>query len=706
MRSKQRLREGEVRSCLTIAGFLGLVQILVLTILVLHNSDARADPELPEQETGIVHDLKEIGQGSLLFKQADAFREAPVLDTHVDMIITGMINRVTVIQEFHNQTDQWQEGIYVFPLPDDAAVDQMRLRVGERIIEGQIKERQEAKRTYEQAKQNGQRAALTEQERPNVFTTSVANIPPGASVIVEIEYQQLVKYDSGIFSLRFPMVIGTRYIPGKEKITGFSGSGWATNTSEVADAARITPPVMREDNPRRNKVMLNIDLDAGLALERINSTYHPVTIDKQSLRYHISLKQGHTLANSDFELTWRPRPDVAPRAAFFTETKDNTHYAMMMLLPPESKQATTISREMVYVIDTSGSMGGQSIKQAQAALEIALTRLRPGDYFNIIQFNSSTSQLFGRSQPVNQQTLTRALRYVSSLKANGGTEMASAINAALSNQQTTQLLRQVIFMTDGSIGNEQALFEIIQDRLGQSRLFTIGIGSAPNAYFMQRAASYGRGSYTYIGKLDEVQSCMDAMFAKIESPVLQDIVIDWGEATGIEMWPQKISDLYRGEPLIITAKSKRFPDGIKVSGRIASKPWSADIALSGGKDRQGISILWARKKIASLMQARRDAEFDAIKQTIIATALEHHLISKYTSLVAVDVTPVRPADKSLDSYAVPTHLPKGWDYNKVFGQAYPATATDARSHFLFGMILLLLSLYYFMTQRTHGYVER
>lgn len=699
MRGKQQLRDDEVRSCLTIAGFLGLAQILVFTLLALVNGNAQANPAQPGQETSLVHDLGEIGQGSLLFKHADALQQAPLLDTHVNMKITGMINRVTLVQQFSNQTDQWQEGVYVFPLPEDAAVDRMRLRVGNRIIEGQVKEREQAKRTYEKAKQQGQRAALTEQERPNVFTTSVANIPPQGSVIVEIEYQQLVKYDSGVFSLRFPMVVGPRYIPGKEEITGFAGSGWATNTSEVADAARVTPSVMREDNPRRNQVTLNIDLDAGLALEKINSTYHPVNIDKQSLRYLISLEDKTTLANRDFELTWQPTPDVVPRAALFTETKHNSHYAMMMLLPPESEQATTISREMVYVIDTSGSMGGQSIKQARAALEVALTRLRPGDYFNIIQFNSFTSQLFGHSQPVNQQTLAKALRYVRSLDADGGTEMATAMQAALANQETTQLLRQVIFMTDGSIGNEQALFEIIQDKLGQSRLFTVGIGSAPNAYFMQRAANHGRGTYTYIGKLDEAQTRMDKLFAIIDSPVLKDIVIDWSEATDVEMWPQKITDLYRGEPLVITARSQQLPATLKISGRIGSQPWLSSIALSGGQDRTGVSILWARKKIAGLMQAKRDAEFDSVKQQIVTTALEHHLVSNFTSLVAVDVTPVRPADKSIDNHPVPVHLPEGWDYNKVFGQGYPATATDARSQFFFGLILMLLSIYFLMTQR-------
>ncbi len=699
MRTKHVTHPGAVRSCLTIAGILGLIQIAVFTLIIFYSMDAKAETAETSEQLGTVNDLSEIGQGSLLFKHKDEFQQAPLLDTQVSMRITGMINRVTLIQEFTNQTDRWQEGIYVFPLPENAAVDRMRLRVGERIIEGQIKERQAAKKTYEQAKQNGQRAALTEQERPNIFTTSVANIAPNETVIVEIEYQQLVRYDSGTFSLRFPMVVGTRYIPGKEKIVGFSGSGWAANTSEVEDAARITPPVLHPDNPRQNRISLQIDLDAGLALENVASSYHPIHIDKQALRYRISLQQGKVLANRDFELTWQPRPDVAPRAALFTEQKNNSHHAMVMVMPPESSRATRISREMVYVIDTSGSMGGQSIQQARAALEIALTRLRPGDYFNIIQFNSYTSQLFGHSRPVNQSSLQKALRYVRSLDADGGTEMGPAMRAALANQDNTGLLRQVIFMTDGSIGNEQSLFDIIRKKLGQSRLFTVGIGSAPNAYFMQRAASYGRGTYTYIGKLNEVQSRMDDLFTKIESPVLQDISVDWGNASDIEMWPQKIPDLYQGEPLIITAKTDHLPDTLTVSGMIGTKPWSANIELTGGNNRDGIAVLWARNKIAALMQSTRDAEFDAIKNTIIDTAITHHLVSKYTSLVAVDVTPIRPGDESLEGHAVPAHLPDGWQYNKVFGQSYPATATDARAQVLLGLIMLFLSMYYFVTHR-------
>lgn len=697
--------------------------VFTLVLLFLLNSIPVHAEKLIEEtanETNTIKNINEVGQASLLFKQDGQYSEAAQLNTNVAMKVTGMINRVTVKQSFSNTTDNWQEGIYVFPLPENAAVDQMRLKIGERIIEGQIKEKQAAKKIYTQAKQQGKQAALTEQERPNIFTTSVANIAPHATITVEIEYQQIVSYDSGVFSLRFPMVVAPRYIPGKpiikgQNIKGFSGAGWAVNTDQVPDASRITPPVVPPDSNRKNKVSIKIDLDAGLALEKIDSPYHAIEVNKQHDQYQIQLKQDTymdvggrvesrtktetTLANRNFELTWKPIPAVAPKAALFTEEKNGETYAMIMMVPPETQQAQSLPREIIYVIDTSGSMGGQSIIQARAALELALTQLKPSDKFNVIQFNSFTSKLFSDSQPFNQQTLDKASRYVRSLEANGGTEMASALNAALNNQSSNGFLRQVIFLTDGSIGNEQALFEIIQNKLGNSRLFTIGIGSAPNSHFMQRAANFGRGTHTYIGKLQEVQTKMQALFEKIENPVLKDIAIDWMESD-MEIWPQKIADLYKGEPLLITAKTKHQLGDIKITGNIAGKTWASGLKLDGGQSREGISALWARKKIAALMQQKRDAEFVSIKQTIIDTALEHHLVSKYTSLVAVDVTPVRPKDVKPDSHAIPTHLPAGWNHAKVFGQQFPATATDARMNFLIGLLLILLgSMFYYLNRR-------
>jgi Ca-activated chloride channel family protein len=678
--------------------------LLLISWLLLNSIDATADAIT---ETDVVENIGELGQGTLLFKYLNQYKKAPQLTIDVRMKITGMINRVTVIQTFSNTTDAWQEGIYVFPLPENAAVDQLRLRVGERIVEGQIKEKQEAKKTYQQAIKQGKKAALTEQERPNVFTTSVANIAPHETVTVEIEYQQIVHYDNAAFSIRFPMVVGPRYIPGQQRINGFAGTGWALNTDQVPDATRITPPVIAPGSDRKNKVSIRIDLDAGLQLDKIYSPYHAIQIDEQAHRYQIQLKQELTLANKDFELIWLPHTSDAPKAALFTEKVNGETYALIMMIPPTVKKTESLNREIIYVIDTSGSMGGQSIIQARAALELALTRLKPGDRFNIIQFNSWTAKLFSRSELVSPASLEQALHYVRSLEASGGTEMATALHAALANQGEHESLRQIIFITDGSIGNEQVLFDIIQMELGQSRLFTVGIGSAPNSHFMQRAATFGRGTHSYIGKLDEVQTRMQSLFEKIENPILKDIHVDWGQvnkqtnnsAVNIDHWPQKIPDLYQGEPLLITAKVDALPDTILISGHVAKQDWNATLNLSGGQNRPGIATLWARNKIAALMQQKRDAEFESTKQVIIATALKHHLVSQYTSLVAVDVTPSRPLDKNINTNAIPTHLPAGWDHTKVFGQPFPATATDARINFIIGLVLMFISVLLYLCRR-------
>ena len=604
----------------------------------------------------------------------------------------GMIARVHVHQKFKNPDKQWKEGIYVFPLPEHAAVDHMRMTIGERVIEGRIKERGEARKIYTRARNSGKKTSLVEQERPNIFTTAVANIGPGETVEVEIEYQQVVSYDQGEFSLRFPMVVGPRYIPGNLTIDGFAGSGWSPNTDQVEDAARITPPVVHPDKGKINPVSIAIDLDAGFRLDRVDSPYHAITTENTSgTHYRIRLSRGEVPADRDFVLNWQPAAGTAPRAALFRETFNKKEYALIMLLPPAQGTGTAINRELVFVIDTSGSMGGASIRQARAALSLALLQLRNGDRFNIIQFNSYTSKLFPHPLPVTPATMQAAQSYVQSLQANGGTEMAPAILAALQDPPADNLLRQIVFLTDGSVGNENDLFRLIENNLGNSRLFTVGIGSAPNSHFMARAANFGRGTHTYIGRIDEVQAKMTELFKKIQNPVLTDLTLDWPGQLALESWPQKIPDLYQGEPLLITLRAATLPKHLTIRGRIAGKNWHSDISLKGGSNKAGINVLWARRKIAALMSLNPGSrEFNTVKSDILHTALEHHLVSKYTSLVAVDVTPSRASGTELQQRPVPTNLPAGWQYGKVFGRM-PSTATPAELYLLLGLCLLCLA---------------
>ncbi len=668
--------------------------------LLLSSMTLFADDSLSEQPPVRYQTIDAVEQGSLLFAvEGGAYVEAVCLHTEVDIRVTGLIARATVRQRFRNSGNEWVEGIYVFPLPETAAVDHMRMQIGERVIEGQIKEKQQAQKIYQKAKSEGKRASLVQQERPNIFTNSVANIGPGEEVTVEIEYQQQVTYKQGDFSLRFPMVVAPKYIPGHEVIEGFSGSGWSQNTTEVADAERITPPVQAPGYGKINPVKLTVLVDAGFKLSRLVSPYHSITqTELPDHKYTIELTKGAVPADRDFELIWTPVPADVPRAALFTERHQNMDYMLMMLIPPKAATQTALSRELVFVIDTSGSMSGSSIRQAQNALQLGLSSLKPGDRFNVIQFNNDTRSLFPTSVDVSPEYMAMAHEYVSNLVANGGTEMALALVRALQIHGEDNRVRQVVFMTDGAVGNEDALFDIIRRQLGQSRLFTVGIGSAPNSHFMRRAARFGRGSHTYIGRIDEVEQKMAALFSQLEAPALTDIRIDWPAGSDPEMWPQRIQDLYAGEPLMLTARLSSLPRNLEVEGSLGKQPWKASMKLDGGQSASGVSILWARSRIAALMDdPRRQSQSDDIRTQIIDTALSHHLVSKYTSLVAVDVTPARDLEDPLQTHALKTNLPAGWKHGQL-----PQTATPAELQLWIGLLLLLSSLLLMAYQKKSG----
>lgn len=657
---------------------------MLFVLFLAHHANADEMPPLKIERLG---DAKE---GRLVFKSKDGMIKAPTLKTDVQMHITGMIARVKVEQHFKNPTKEWMEGIYVFPLPEESAVDHLDMKVGDRVVKGLIKEKEEAKKAYEAAKQDGKKATLLEQERTNVFTTNVANIGPEEEIVVAIEYQETLRYDQGQFRIRFPMVVAPRYIPGTPVASDFVGTGFSPNIDQVPDASRITPPVLHPSNGLINPVTIKVDLDAGFPLAKLESPYHKTDMKQDGHRYAINLANGVTPANRDFELVWKPDVGTAPQAAVFTETKKDKTYALVMVMPPSAAteaKANPLPREVIFVIDTSGSMEGMSIEQARESLVLALSRLTPQDHFNVIQFNSYTSKLFPSAVPVNGNTLQEAQRYAESLVATGGTEIAGALDAALIGSDNPNVIRQVVFMTDGSVGNEEELFDIIRKKLGDSRLFTICIGSAPNSYFMTKAAEFGHGTFTYIGKVEEVNEKMSDLFRKLENPVLTNISVSLPGAIDGEMWPKQLPDLYAGEPVMLSAALTEVDSDITISGSSGATKWQTKLSLATNTTESGVGVLWARKKIGSLMDAAHSNP-EGAKKAIITTALDHHLVSKYTSLVAVDMTPSRPADAALKTGAVPNNLPQGWNHEAVFGQL-PKTATAAELNLLVGLLLLL-----------------
>lgn len=638
----------------------------------------------------------EMQSGSLLMRMADGYVTATLLDTSVNINVNGLVARVSVMQEFRNEGDQWVEGIYVFPLPDEAAVDHMRLYIGERFIEGEIREKEQARKEYEQAKQEGKKTSLVEQQRANLFTTSVANIAPGETVIVEIEYLENIRYDNGTFSLRFPMTLTPRYVPG-EPAGDRQGSGWSADTDLVTDASLITPPVIGASGSHR--VSLQAGINAGMPLELIASRYHPVNVADGNGRYTVSLASGRVPMDHDFELLWRPVPSAVPRGMAFTETIDGEPYYLLMLVPPDSGESVNARRprEMIFVIDTSGSMHGVSIEQAKEALQRALDGLRSGDLFNVIEFNSFPRSLFNQSMPADMSNVGMAKNFVNQLSANGGTEMRSALQFALRTPPSESYLRQVIFITDGAVGNEEGLFQLIAGKLGNARLFTVGIGSAPNSWFMRKAAETGRGTFTIISALHEVGEKMDRLFRKLESPQVTDIELHWPGGTVVDSYPSIVPDLYLGEPVSVRVKASsvfRPGDLLRITGNSIAGGWAADLSLKTQHDSPGVAALWARGRIADLFEKeRRGADAGETRAAVVATALKHHLVSKYTSLVAVDKTPVRPAGTELNSEQVANLMPHGQSSSAVFG--FPGTATAAPMLRARGLALILAGLLLF-----------
>lgn len=632
------------------------------------------------------------GTGTLYLKEASGNKVAsPLLFTDVHMDVSGMIARVRVQQRFVNPTAEWREGVYVFPLSEKAAVDHLRMQIGERVIEGQIKERNEARRTYETAKAEGRKTSLVEQERPNMFTTSVANIGPNEEITVAIEYQETLRYDEGSFSLRFPLAITPRYIPGTPVAEDSGGMGWSPATQRVLDADRITPLVADRHEGYVNPVAITIDLRAGFALSKLSSTYHPMGIEEQpGHRFRLTLAEGPVPAARDFELVWTPDVGAAPGTALFTETKGGKTYALLMALPPStsSADAPRLPREITYIIDTSGSMEGVSMAQAREALLLALDRLQPGDWFNVIEFNSVTTPLYAAPVALDAATRARAKQFVGNLRARGGTEMLPALKVALQGERTSSLLRQVVFLTDGAVGNEDEVLRLINDAVGDRRLFTVGIGPAPNTFFMTRAAQFGRGTFTFIGDVREVKEKMTALFRKLESAALTDIAVDW--PAGTDAWPRIVPDLYAGEPVVIAAQfnANAATGNIALSGRRDGAMWGTLLPAVGMGNEPGVGVLWARAKIDALMDAgRKGAAEDEIRAAVLDVALTHHLVSKFTSLVAVDVTPTRPAGIAASKTALPGNIPEGLT---GFDQL-PRTATPAPLLLVTGALMLVLA---------------
>jgi Ca-activated chloride channel family protein len=711
------------------------------------------------------------------------------LQTDVKIAVTGMIARAIVTQTFTNPSNEWVNGLYIFPLPENAAVDHLMIQIDERKIEGQIKEKQEAKQLFEQAKLAGKKASLIEQKRPNLFINNIANIGPGETITISLEYQQTLQYSNGSYSLRFPLGITPRYMPTntdaaitseneeQTELALLSSSG-NTQMSDLAISNNIQDLV--SEPAFSDNINISVVLNTGTQLQGIESEHHSIyTGILGNNKYLVTLDESQVKMH-DFVLNWQPELGSKPTSAHFTQFVNGNEYGLIVLYPPLPDEPLYLDREVIFVLDTSGSMSGKAIEQAKQALAYAIDDLSTRDKFNIIEFNSNAEILWRQAKFADPENKAVAFEFVSELSANGGTEMRQALTMALRSEADPELFKQILFITDGSVSNESDLMTLIAENLGQARLFTIGIGSAPNSYFMTEAAKSGKGTFTFIGDTRLVEEKMAQLLGKINAPALTDIKLNLKgiqQYQQFEMYPNVISDLYKSEPLVITYKQPMIDNTASplqhtsepmLVGNFNHSSWhftpkttfssktatTVDLANSSFEESiaakqvaepefalqekaKGINVVWAREKISQLTRDKRNAATlhkearfhrvganslgnliqshnseelvkEALIQEITSTALEHHIVSEYTSLVAVDITPSKPsfiesdgdnndalsaeqqATREVTKHALQLQNIKTAQSQQAF--ALPQTATNAHLSILSGILLLLMSL--------------
>jgi Ca-activated chloride channel family protein len=633
----------------------GAIALAALAVTCLLATDLRATA--PDDEADPIQGGALLLRGKGLADALPAVR----LGTDMQVEVSGPIARVRVTQAFRNTSDKWMEATYLYPLPDDSAVDSLKMVVGQRVIVGHIKRREDARKLYETAKAAGQKAGLVESERPNLFRNQVANIGPRETVLISIEYQAPVRQLGGEFALRLPLVVGPRYVP-PHTIAG---------PAAADDAAAVTAPLASPALGKSlNPVSITVHLAPGFAPANVISPYHRVTVAKAgSTARTITLAKGEEPADRDFELRWRSA-SADPTVGLFHQTLNGEHYVMAAITPPAvAKIGKVPPREMVFVIDNSGSMGGDSMEAAKQSLVQALDTLRPEDRFNVIRFDDTMTQLFERSTQASPDQIVLAKRFADGLDAAGGTEMLPALKAALVDDEAGPAMRQVVFLTDGDLSNEREMMAEIAAHGGKSRVFMVGIGSAPNTYLMRRMGEAGRGTYTNIGKASEVNAKMTALLERLKTPAVRELTVTV-EGAPLDLTPRRLPDLYAGEPLTLLGKGAALSGKLTVSGLIGDQPWRQTVDLATAQDSPAVGKLWANRRIAEVEAERAAGQIEdaAADEAVAKLGLDYAIVTRRTSLVAIDETPSRPAGARLTQEELPLLLPAGWDFDTLFGQ--------------------------------------
>ena len=561
----------------------------------------------------------------------------PLESTTVDVVITGPYAELTVEQTFSNPNEDFIEAIYSFPLHQEAAVDQMWMRVGDRVIEGRVYEKEEAKELYEEAKEEGRTTALTEQDRPNLFRQSVANMAPGESVSVTLHMIQPLTYKDGVYSFELPLTVGPRFVPAGH---------------DPADAERITPPLASA--PTGATVEIKVSAEMGIDIAEMWSPSHELSPVVSGS--HGSTHLRGLTGDRDFVLNL-DLDGSEPVASLMVQ---EGHFALTLEPQPLPSPDQVVPRELIFVVDNSCSMNGTPLNMAKEAMREALLNLHPKDSFQVIRFSEEASALGPVPLPATPENIELGIAYVNAMEGMGGTHMMAGIEASLDFPYDPDRKRIVAFMTDGYIGNEREILAAIEDKLGATRLFSFGIGSSVNRYLLDEMALVGRGDVTYVLLDEDPAGKVQDFYERIAQPVLTDIELDFGDATVSGVYPRLVPDLFVGHPIRVVGKYSGDLGTVTIRGRAGDRVVEQTVELVAVEDGSAIGSAWARQRVKALQREQLHGEIPEVREEITLTAIDYGLITQYTSFLAVDYRIRNPGGDN-DTVEQPNEGPAGVD---------------------------------------------
>ncbi len=604
----------------------------------------------------------------------------PLKSTRVDATVTGVIADVTVRQLYKNEGTTPIEARYVFPASTRAAVSGLRLRVGTRVVDAEIREKQKARAEFAQAKREGKSAALLEQHRTNVFQMAIANVMPGDEIAVELRYSELIVPTDGVYRFVYPTVVGPRYVSAETPSpavrerdgVGDNENGDRPNSApsltlprSAGEGTKIAHPILRKGVPASHTFAMNLRLAAPVPIQSIASPSHTFAVDGVgSDQASATLAADAAHADRDVVVEYKLAGTYIDAGVLVQPGRDENFFLALVEPPARVASADIVARDYVFIVDVSGSMHGFPLATAKKLLRNLIGGLRPTDTFNVVPFSGGLSQLASQSIPANGENIARALRFIDGQTGGGGTELLPALRYSLAMPAEETRARTFVIVTDGYVTVEKEAFELVRANLGRANLFAFGIGSSVNRMLIEGLARAGKGEPFFVLGPDQADAEAARLRSMIEAPVLTHVKVSFPGFEAYDMDPPAVPDLFAQRPLVVLGKYRGAPAGsIVINGNAAGGTWTRTIDLSSARmlpPHAGTPLrtLWARSRVATLADDQRLRSDDATRNQILQLGLTYSLLTDYTSFIAVDKVVRNPGGQGVD-VDHPQPLPAG-----------------------------------------------